>query len=1236
MTLRKGNRRIAWLGLLIVVLLFALLPVGAGADGETQETAIEVPLNGVYVSGGLSDIATEVYCKVELPESGYLEIDTRVYMYVDSVTVNGPRSMYLRYSYGNQDSWRFADYVEAGTYYFRFSRYYDLDGTFEISANFTPGDCADSEADDEADGANTVELNGDYQRGMMSRQDARDYWKIVLPESGYLTVETRANLRAMGTEICDENLWYVYEGADNLHYGGELDSPKSNVLAAYLEAGTYYLRFSKNLGYTGEYEFKTSFIADNHADDNAGGANLLELNGDYQRGAISAEDIIDYWKIVLPQPGRLTLDVQATMLYLGTEVYDADLTTVYMGSANSYYGGRLQSPQKCLFSDFFEAGTYYVKFTQTDDYTGLYNVKASFEATNNIDSDSDNTKESANVLLPNGEAHRGLRSVQDKEDWWRLDLPYNGYLSIECSVSQGFAYTYMYATFEEGRREGYSILHSFGSEEVFTLSDYFSAGTYYVYIHGGYTGVYEIRADYTAYSDTDREPNDSAEEAVELPLSEEYSHGILVYPWDVDYYRLEMPNSREVRFDIRQGVPNIMVTLKGFLGDVYGDVIKENFAAESASASNMVTQSFSCWLEEGECYLIIEKPDFSDQNGNGLYDVRAYMASTLDIAKPTIAYTYAGEPITVTATASGGTENYVYTYTLYNRNEKVIEEIADINAASAIFNDIPEGTYYVRVKVTDGEDTVISTRSDEFALGTRENAPLKVANLVFTLSDDGKSIFIEKPVITGGVEPYKIAYNIYDAQGNAVNYFYSDDAVVAATPGKNGRFNVFVTVTDAAGQGAALDTGWQKLDGYTSVEASPTPSPEPTPSPTPKPSGKLTMSDLTFSVSEDRTAIFLDRPTITGGTGKYTIAYNIYDDQGNAVNYFYSDEEKVAASPNANGTYNVFVVVSDGKTTIQTDTGWQVLDGYTTSKPSGKLAMSDVTYTVSEDSRSIFIDKPTITGGTGKYTIAYNIYDSEGNAVNYFYSDAARVAASPNANGMYNVFVVVSDGKTTIQKDIGWQVLTGYTAKQADAEPEEEPVAEAPAEPMDEPTAEPTDEPAAEPTAEPVPAPQKVRAYMRVTENRTPLLAKADESADVIALLADGEVVYAEELLAGKDGALWAFVQYVDEEGYVDADCLREMSEAETQAYLAALEAGQAASEPAEAPTEMPDEEPAAEPSEEPEEEPDESEAETEVVDEPESEPEDAPAEEPADESEPEPEPEPEPEAEAVQEEEQA
>ncbi|MBR6027668.1 MAG: leucine-rich repeat protein [Clostridia bacterium] len=199
---------------------------------------------------------------------------------------------------------------------------------------------------------------------------------------------------------------------------------------------------------------------------------------------------------------------------------------------------------------------------------------------------------------------------------------------------------------------------------------------------------------------------------------------------------------------------------------------------------------------------------------------------------------------------------------------------------------------------------------DQGAAAKQDELRMEISH--FEISANHQSVFIDKPYVFHS-DDYTIAYNIYDAQSNPVNYFYSLEDRVAATPGYKGLFNVFIVVTDnASGQQVMDNIGWIELIG------SDDPQPETTP---------LRVEKAEFRISEDRQHIFLRRPDISGGSGSYQIAYNIYDAQSNPVNYFYSLALDVAATPGYDGLFNVFVVVTDNVTKEQDiqNIGWQFL-----------------------------------------------------------------------------------------------------------------------------------------------------------------------------------------------------------------------------------------------------------------------------------------------------------------------
>ena len=239
----------------------------------------------------------------------------------------------------------------------------------------------------------------------------------------------------------------------------------------------------------------------------------------------------------------------------------------------------------------------------------------------------------------------------------------------------------------------------------------------------------------------------------------------------------------------------------------------------------------------------------------------------------------------------------------------------------------------------------------------------------------------------------------------------------------------FLRYSDMVDEVAWMRAESIRLDGPTATPVGrPTPS-NPVGRPTPtgtgvnvRPRTDIQMMDLQFEISPDRQSIFIDRPVVSG-SDHFTLAYNVYDSESRPVNYLYSMEERVAITPHYGGLFNVFVVAEDldtGKTDVQ-NIGWHTLDW----PHAGSLTVGKAVSALSPDRKSFFIDRPQISCRSGQVTIAYNLYDSQGKAVNYFYSTEPRVAVTPGYAGRFNVFIVVTDPVTgeSDTQNIGWANL---------------------------------------------------------------------------------------------------------------------------------------------------------------------------------------------------------------------
>ena len=365
-----------------------LIACAAGIANADPANSVNLTLNASYIRGTMSADNSLVYYKIVLTEPGYLFIETKGYLYAMYVQLydNALTTVYQggrHYYYGNSNepgAWSYGENYEAGTYYVKVSRNSNNDGDYEIKCTFTAAKNTESAADNRIEGANNLVLNGSYTKGLISVQDDVDYYKLVLPSPGYLTIDTKGYLYAMYAQLYDNELTTAYQGGRHYFYANS-NEPASWTYGEYYEAGTYYVKVSKNSSNTGTYDIKCTYWATNNiegnSDNNISGANALALNTDFQRGLLSLQDGLDYYKIVVTKAGTLNIETKGYLYALYAQLYNEELTKVLYGGRHYYYGNDTE-PGSWQLGGHVEPGMYYLKISKNSSNTGMYELRATF------------------------------------------------------------------------------------------------------------------------------------------------------------------------------------------------------------------------------------------------------------------------------------------------------------------------------------------------------------------------------------------------------------------------------------------------------------------------------------------------------------------------------------------------------------------------------------------------------------------------------------------------------------------------------------------------------------------------------------------------------------------------------------------------------------------------------------------------------------------------------------------
>ena len=284
--------------------------------------------------------------------------------------------------------------------------------------------------------------------------------------------------------------------------------------------------------------------------------------------------------------------------------------------------------------------------------------------------------------------------------------------------------------------------------------------------------------------------------------------------------------------------------------------------------------------------------------------------------------------------------------------------------------------------------------------------PLNVEKPQAKLYDDKRGFVIYKPSISGGSGNYSVNYYLYDSKITMRRAIPYNGNILYMDCPTNGAFITNIIVTDnVTGESKLVSTDWFNITGF-----------EP-----------LSAETRGGELSPDRKGFIIHKPTVSGGSGNYSIVCYLYDSSITLRGTYPYDGDTFTMICPEDGPFTANLIITDNETneSVMVNSGWFNITGYCVPL---KAEKPDVA--VTNNGCGFNINKPVITGGSGNYTVTYYLYDSSITLrASYPYDGDVFYMNCPE-NGMFVSNIIVADRVTgeAVLVTTDWVSITGYGA----------------------------------------------------------------------------------------------------------------------------------------------------------------------------------------------------------------
>ncbi len=328
------------------------------ADDHGNSTSSATRVNASSTTSGSIERARDYdYFRIDVPSAGTLTVNSTGSLDTYGYLLNSSGSTITRNDdSGSGTNFRMLRAVTAGTYYIKVRAYSSRGtGSYRFVSSFASSGGGSSNSDDHGNSISSATRvnSSSTTSGSIERARDYDYFRIDIPSSGTLTVNSTGSLDTYG--------YLLNSSGSTITRNDDSGSGTNFRMLRAVTAGTYYIKVrAYSSSRTGNYQFISSF-----ASSGGGGSSSSDDHGNSTSsatrvntsstttGSIERGGDYDYFRIDIPSSGTLTVNSTGSFDTYGYLLNSSGATIERDDDDGSSTNFRISRP--------VTQGTYYVK-----------------------------------------------------------------------------------------------------------------------------------------------------------------------------------------------------------------------------------------------------------------------------------------------------------------------------------------------------------------------------------------------------------------------------------------------------------------------------------------------------------------------------------------------------------------------------------------------------------------------------------------------------------------------------------------------------------------------------------------------------------------------------------------------------------------------------------------------------------------------------------------------------------